>query len=102
MERQVGRGGDAVALWPAELRPVGLGGAEPQGEQDYNKPGYHLPSKIRRQVVAADVSRRILTAAKMAPTDVGGYLRVKAPGEAVGWGGEGLDVGEGAERGDEI
>ena len=30
-----------------------------------------------QQIVAADGSRRILYAAKMAPTDVGGYLSVK-------------------------
>jgi hypothetical protein len=34
---------------------------------------------IRRPRVAADVSRRILSAAKMAPTDVGGYTGMKYP-----------------------
>ena len=32
---------------------------------------------IRQQNVAADVSRRIPTALKMAPTDVGGYYRTQ-------------------------
>ena len=31
------------------------------------------------QRVAADVSRRILVGRKMAPTDVGGYLKLKCP-----------------------
>jgi hypothetical protein len=35
---------------------------------------------IRRQGAAADVSRRILSATKMAPTDVGGYTGMKYPG----------------------
>ena len=35
---------------------------------------------IRQQDVAADVSRRILFAPKMAPTDVGGYSGMKYPG----------------------
>ncbi|MCX6879121.1 MAG: hypothetical protein NTW21_35745, partial [Verrucomicrobia bacterium] len=34
----------------------------------------------RQQPVAADVSRRILSAARMAPTDVGGYVGMKCSG----------------------
>jgi hypothetical protein len=34
---------------------------------------------IRQQDVAADVSRRILSFPKMAPTDVGGYSGVNDP-----------------------
>ncbi len=38
-------------------------------------------STVRRQGVAADVSRRILFAAKMAPTDVCGYAGMECPGQ---------------------
>jgi hypothetical protein len=41
--------------------------------------GYFTPRTIRLQAVAADGSRRILLAAKMAPTAVGGYLSMKYP-----------------------
>jgi len=34
---------------------------------------------IRKQIVAADVSRRIPFALKMAPADVGGYSEMKRP-----------------------
>jgi len=43
------------------------------------QPGNFTPRSIRRQRVAADGSRRILSAAKTAPTAVGGYLRMKCP-----------------------
>ena len=39
------------------------------------------PRTVPRHPVAADVSRRILRAAEMAPTDVGGYAGMKSPGE---------------------
>ena len=43
------------------------------------KSGYITPRTIRRQGVAAEGSRRVLSAAKAAPTAVGGYL--KCPGQ---------------------
>jgi hypothetical protein len=43
------------------------------------QPGFLTLRTIRRQGVAADVSRRILSSTKMAPTDVGGYTG-KSPG----------------------
>ena len=42
--------------------------------------GYFLPRTIREREVAADVSRRILSPRKMAPTDVGGYPSIGFPG----------------------
>ena len=39
-----------------------------------------MPRTIRQQGVAADGSRRILLAAKTAPTAVGGYLSMRYPG----------------------
>jgi len=43
-------------------------------------PGNLTLRTIRQQGVAADVSRRILFANKMAPTDVGGYTGMECPG----------------------
>ena len=43
--------------------------------------GYFTPRTLRRQGVAADGSRRTLSAAKTAPTAVGGYLSMKYPGQ---------------------
>ena len=43
-------------------------------------PGYFRLRTIRRQGVAADGSRRILGAANLAPTAVGGYAGMKCPG----------------------
>jgi hypothetical protein len=54
------------------------GGRREQGctnhQHDQSKPGKSMSCTIRQQDVTADVSRRILSAPKMAPTDVGGYL----------------------------
>jgi len=53
------------------------------GVAETAEPGYFTPRTIRRHGVAADGSRRTLSAAKTAPTAVGGYLSMKYPGEAV-------------------
>ena len=41
--------------------------------QAYELAGRDIPTRVSHAQVAADVSRRILPATKMAPTDVGGY-----------------------------
>ena len=61
------------------LQKEGVTGMVVNGSCEEDWPEVLALARLCHDRVAADVSRRILSEAKMAPTDVGGYTGMKCP-----------------------